>query len=279
MNVGVAAHITAAAIAGPRYDASLTIVERRGATNAIWLCQNCGKLVDNDPPRYPRELLRQWKRDAENEALNKIGMPIARTQRLRKDVLLRAEEEVRRNLRLKAHMRADFLKPVSERDWSRERRPYEKFANHEVIIHSAAGNDVYPDIDDGPGISTWFKVDLWDFYFNGLEVILGVVHGIVGEDGYWAQIDYGEAFDTNRFREMKMFQLGRIPWRNIVAYDIDGDEYYGFPHLYCRFADRGPYEAIVHRLIDEQFDWLLDPKKQITPKPKDLRRSSKGEHA
>ena len=49
LNVGVAAHITAAAPGGPRYDPSLTPEERRHPDNAIWLCQNCAKLVDNDP--------------------------------------------------------------------------------------------------------------------------------------------------------------------------------------------------------------------------------------
>jgi len=45
-NVGVGAHITAAAPGGPRFDASLTPAERRSAANAIWLCNTCGRLVD-----------------------------------------------------------------------------------------------------------------------------------------------------------------------------------------------------------------------------------------
>ena len=49
MNVGVAAHITAAAQGGPRYEPSLSPDERASATNGIWLCQNCAKMVDNDP--------------------------------------------------------------------------------------------------------------------------------------------------------------------------------------------------------------------------------------
>jgi len=44
VNLGVAAHITAASPDGPRYDPSLTPEERRSANNAIWLCQTCGKL-------------------------------------------------------------------------------------------------------------------------------------------------------------------------------------------------------------------------------------------
>jgi hypothetical protein len=68
VNVGVAAHITAASPGGPRYDPSLTPEQRRSAENGIWLCQTCAKLVDNDTARYPTELLRSWKAQAERRA-------------------------------------------------------------------------------------------------------------------------------------------------------------------------------------------------------------------
>lgn len=75
LNVGVAAHITAASPGGPRYDPVLTPKERRHANNAIWLCQNCGKLVDNDASRFTVEELRRWKLEAEAEALSRVGKP------------------------------------------------------------------------------------------------------------------------------------------------------------------------------------------------------------
>src|SRR5690242_10296473 len=73
LNVGVAAHITAAAPGGPRYDPSLSPDERSGHENGIWLCQTHAKLVDNDPVRYAVQTLREWKRNAEQEALERIG--------------------------------------------------------------------------------------------------------------------------------------------------------------------------------------------------------------
>jgi hypothetical protein len=39
----------------------------------MWLCQNCGKLVDNDKITFPERLLRDWKRNAEAAAFLKIG--------------------------------------------------------------------------------------------------------------------------------------------------------------------------------------------------------------
>lgn len=46
--------------------------ERQSAENGIWLCQNCAKLVNNDPARYSVEMLRQWKQRAEGAALSEI---------------------------------------------------------------------------------------------------------------------------------------------------------------------------------------------------------------
>lgn len=68
VNVGVAAHITAASPAGPRYDPDLTPAGRAAAANGIWLCQTCAKLIDADLSRYTAGLLRQWKTRAEGLA-------------------------------------------------------------------------------------------------------------------------------------------------------------------------------------------------------------------
>lgn len=75
VNVGVAAHIAAAAPGGPRYDSSMTAEERCGANNAIWLCQTCAKLIDNDPSRFTVAVLRGWKIEAEAKAMANVGKP------------------------------------------------------------------------------------------------------------------------------------------------------------------------------------------------------------
>jgi hypothetical protein len=73
INVGVAAHITAAIAGGPRFDSKLTPEQRRHASNGIWLCQTCTHLVDSDINQYSTELLREWKAKAEDGALSSIG--------------------------------------------------------------------------------------------------------------------------------------------------------------------------------------------------------------
>ena len=73
VNVGVAAHITAAAAGGPRYTPALSPEERRHFDNGIWLCQTCAKLVDSDVLRFQETLLRAWKTVAEDRARNSLG--------------------------------------------------------------------------------------------------------------------------------------------------------------------------------------------------------------
>ncbi|WP_147402484.1 hypothetical protein [Aeromonas veronii] len=71
-SIGVAAHITAAAENGPRYDEDLTQEERRSIFNGIWLCQNHAKLIDTDPKIYTVNLLQRWK--AHSEELSRLEL-------------------------------------------------------------------------------------------------------------------------------------------------------------------------------------------------------------
>ncbi len=75
-NIGVAAHITAAAKGGPRFDANLTQEQRSAIDNAIWLCQSCAKLIDSDPIAYPVARLLEWRERAERAAAERLNKQI-----------------------------------------------------------------------------------------------------------------------------------------------------------------------------------------------------------
>ena len=64
-NIGDAAHICAAAPGGKRYVESMSPKERAHINNAIWLCSNHARLIDDDNSAYTVECLRQMKRDHE----------------------------------------------------------------------------------------------------------------------------------------------------------------------------------------------------------------------
>ena len=76
VNIGVAAHITAASEGGPRYSPKLTPEERRDISNGIWLCQNCAKMIDSDSLRYTSHLVQSWKYAAEVAARIELGKSV-----------------------------------------------------------------------------------------------------------------------------------------------------------------------------------------------------------
>lgn len=62
---GHAAHIHAASKGGPRYDPSQTVTERTSIENGLWLCRECGIIVDGDESNHTPEQLRRWRSDHE----------------------------------------------------------------------------------------------------------------------------------------------------------------------------------------------------------------------
>lgn len=65
LSTGHAAHICAASIGGPRFDADQSVEERKSADNGLWLCRECGDMVDKDVDGFTKEALRTWKLDHE----------------------------------------------------------------------------------------------------------------------------------------------------------------------------------------------------------------------
>lgn len=66
VSLGKVAHITAAAVGGPRYDANLSPAERAAISNAIYLCSGCADFVDkNDGRDFPTSILKSWKKEHE----------------------------------------------------------------------------------------------------------------------------------------------------------------------------------------------------------------------
>jgi len=101
INIGVAAHITAASAGGPRYDPSLTSEERKDASNGIWLCQDHAHAIDADDSGFSAETLKTWKRQAQVRSLHALmaGMAGAGSNR---DLLLDPRDgiDIRRGFNL-----------------------------------------------------------------------------------------------------------------------------------------------------------------------------------
>jgi hypothetical protein len=55
--------------------------ERASIENAIWLCSNCHKLIDDDPTHYPAGLLFEWQREHERQIMEQVGKAGAELRR------------------------------------------------------------------------------------------------------------------------------------------------------------------------------------------------------
>lgn len=75
-SIGKAAHISAAAPGGARYDTSMTHAQRSCISNGIWLCANCADKIDRDSQRYSVSLLHDWKQQAEILTRSELGKPL-----------------------------------------------------------------------------------------------------------------------------------------------------------------------------------------------------------
>jgi hypothetical protein len=268
INVGVAAHITAASPGGPRFDSHMTDKDRSNPVNGIWLCQNCAKLIDADPATYTVAVLTSWKATAEEEARTKIGKTNSNT-RVRS--VKQAVAAIQRDHKMRDDLHRDLLKTAKERmALPRVTSRISKFAHSEIIVHRI-DDKTYPNIDDSPGISGWFKLEILDFYHGGLDCVLDLQCGLFdSETRAWSLISYERSKSSfpERLSKRNIYITGKIPWRNILYYDMNGDQYYREPHLYCAFADSGePYEGRGYFTVGDvqTYEWELRPEDRLEP--------------
>ena len=133
---------------------------------------------------------------------------------------------VRQNITLKKRMMKDFVDLSKSTRDERMKDPSLKFAISEVLIRSIDDN-TYPESEEY-GAQKWYKAEIYDFYHNGLAVMIA---------NRKVRLKDGE--------EIVCAELGYIPYSNIIDYDYDGDGQYPYPHLFCDFTNiNDPYEKI-----------------------------------
>ena len=121
------------------------------------------------------------------------------------------------------------------------KNPPLKFKYKKILIRSI-DDTAYPqntllEIDH----TGYFGGNIFDFYHNGLIVFTypGWVYITIRDEGQDCKI--------------KVATLGYIPFVNIIDYDIDGDEFYNHPHLFCDFTNRtDPFEKIGYVYHDDK---------------------------
>lgn len=146
---------------------------------------------------------------------------------------------IRRNIALKKRMQKDFFKPAMPG----ERRTSQKqsFISPDVLIRSIYDSS-YPEVaESGYG---WFKTEVFGWYHNGLMVYISP-YRITAEVKHLKPTAVPESTNPEDYiiLEEVLEIVGCIPFERIIDYDLEGDEYYRCPHIYCDF-ERDPYEDI-----------------------------------
>jgi hypothetical protein len=112
----------------------------------------------------------------------------------------------------------------------------------DVVIRHVNRMDHYPNAESARGISPWFKAGLLDTYHAGIIVGLGW-EGLIETEGSWRKPDY----QAGEKSELTVMLVGEIPYDFIESMNVDGDEYYYLPHIFCHFANRGePYQRLYY---------------------------------
>lgn len=71
--IGEAAHIFGARPGSQRFSKGMTDSTRAEITNAIWLCRNCHRIIDQDSEKYTADLLFRWREMHEDYIVNRLG--------------------------------------------------------------------------------------------------------------------------------------------------------------------------------------------------------------
>lgn len=140
-SIGVAAHIYPAAPSpkGPRYNPDIDPSEIKKISNGIWLCNNCSTEIDRDPNKYPPELLKKWKKEAEEKASLAFSSKTKRSQ-----IPIAYDGYLFEN-RLEATWAAFF----KELNWTYEYKPFdfgEWKPKFKIVTEAPSNNQFYADV-------------------------------------------------------------------------------------------------------------------------------------
>jgi len=167
------------------------------------------------------------------------------------------EDELKRNLSLKAKISRDFREWLSYSPENRKR-------NSKMLLRAFDGIQ-YPDSNepDDHGEYSWFAAEINSLYHNGMEFIFGIDRIVVFGDGSWIFARGDDAPQSTM--TITVAKVGQINFSDIVDYDINGDEHGHYPHIYCRFRHKGlPFENVYYRQINSpwsQYELSLQRKK------------------
>lgn len=139
----------------------------------------------------------------------------------------------------KIHHAASLRPQFEEEIWRCKREKLRK----DAIIRHVKRIDNYPNTKEGKGTSSWFRIGLLDTYHRGIKVGLSWEALVESPNGLRSP-NYKVGENGSEITAMLM---GEIPYDSIESMNVNGDEYYNYPHIYCHFNHKGqPYERLFY---------------------------------
>jgi hypothetical protein len=154
------------------------------------------------------------------------------------------EDELKQNLTLKRRIEKDFS------DWLNY-FPENRKRNSKMLLRAFDGKQ-YPDSNepDKFGEYSWFAAEIKGVYHSGLEFIYGIEELAIINGKKW---DIRKNVKGEFLTTVKAYRVGQINFSDIVDYDLEGDEFYQYPHFFCKFKYKGlPFEEVYYQSMDER---------------------------
>jgi len=114
--------------------------------------------------------------------------------------------------------------------------PFDKFRYSHVIVRSMR-DELYPESAAVLGEPTgWYRLATYDALHDGLELLLGTELLRNEAVGTRRESKTPEEKNAQTYTFSRVLRIGKLPYERILDFDVDGDEYYPLPHLYCDFS-------------------------------------------
>ena len=156
------------------------------------------------------------------------------------------EQNLIRNLELRRKISKDFS------DWLDYSLDNRKVRNR-MLLRAFNGKQ-YPNSNepDENGEYEWFGVEILDLYHTGVEFILMVKQIQVFEDNTWEFITENSEIKGEK---INVFEIGQINFEDIVDYNLKGDEFYMYPHFFCKYKYKGtPFEKVYYQNVKKTYE-------------------------
>lgn len=167
--------------------------------------------------------------------------------------------EIQRKINLRKRLR-DELITNDEHLYTIGYHPDLKYQFRSIIIHSIDDETYGTDGDFPPNeseYSGWFKVEIWDLYHDGVEVIVGIDYGLLGSNKKWTIVDHSQSRHEDGYCAIKMYRLGRIPLGLSVIQPLRNNatvcEPIGVEVLSPKFPDIGHHVAFLAAFLQDLF--------------------------